>query len=174
MPSAMHLALFDLDHTLLPIDSDYEWSRSLVRIGVLDGEARERESDRFDRACQAGTPDIAEFLRFQPAPIARAFGIEQLVATGFEQRPDGECTGRTEGTPSFHEGRIRRTGEWLASLGHALGAFECSWFCSDSRNDLPLLGRATDPVATNPDDVLHAAAIERGWPVLRLFEGVAR
>ncbi|MFZ4760966.1 MAG: HAD-IB family hydrolase, partial [Burkholderiaceae bacterium] len=25
----MHLALFDLDHTLLPIDSDYEWSRFL-------------------------------------------------------------------------------------------------------------------------------------------------
>ena len=229
MRSAMHLALFDLDHTLLPIDSDYEWSRFLVRIGVLDGEAPERENDRFYRDYQAGTLDIAEFLRVQlaplaahpretldgwhrrymaevvgprilpqarelverhrargdlvalvtatnafvTAPIARAFGIEHLVATGVEQGPDGAFTGRPEGTPSFREGKVARTGEWLATLGRSLADFERSWFYSDSRNDLPLLERVTDPVATNPDDVLHATAIDRGWPVLRLFEGVA-
>ena len=33
----MNLALFDLDHTLLPIDSDYEWGRFLTRLGVVDG-----------------------------------------------------------------------------------------------------------------------------------------
>ncbi len=230
MPPAMHLALFDLDHTLLPIDSDYEWSRFLVRVGALDGEAHERENDRFYRAYQAGTLDIAEFLRFQlaplaahpratldgwhrrfmaevieprilpqarelverhrargdlvalvtatnafvTAPIARAFGIEHLVATDVETAPDGAFTGRPQGTPSFREGKIARTAQWLASLGHELGGFARSWFYSDSRNDLPLLERVTDPVATNPDDVLHAAAIERGWPVLRLFEGVPR
>jgi HAD superfamily hydrolase (TIGR01490 family) len=228
MPTAMHLALFDLDHTLLPIDSDYEWSRFLVRIGVLDGEAYERENDRFYREYQAGTLDIAEFLRFQlaplaahpratldawhrrfmaevieprilpaaralverhraqgdllalvtatnafvTAPIARAFGIEHLVATGIEDR-DGEFTGRPQGTPSFREGKIVRTEEWLASLGHTLGGFGRSWFYSDSRNDIPLLERVTDPIATNPDAVLHQAAIERGWPVVRLFEGTA-
>jgi len=32
------LALFDLDHTLLPFDSDYEWGQFLVRQGVVDGE----------------------------------------------------------------------------------------------------------------------------------------
>jgi HAD superfamily hydrolase (TIGR01490 family) len=111
---------------------------------------------------------------FVTAPIARAFGIDHLVATGVEQGPDGAYTGRSEGTPSFREGKIARTGEWLASLGHALEGFERTWFYSDSRNDLPLLERVTDPVATNPDEVLHATAIERGWPVLRLFEGLAR
>jgi FMN phosphatase YigB (HAD superfamily) len=30
------LALFDLDHTLLPIDSDHEWGRFLVKTGVVD------------------------------------------------------------------------------------------------------------------------------------------
>ncbi|RPH46256.1 MAG: HAD family hydrolase [Burkholderiales bacterium] len=225
----MNLALFDLDHTLLPIDSDYEWSRFLVRIGVLDGDAYERENDRFYREYQAGTLDIAEFLRFQlaplaahprstldawhrrfmaevvvpsilpqarelvarhaaqgdlialvtatnafvTAPIARAFGIDHLVATGIEVGPDGEFTGRPHGTPSFREGKIVRTTEWLASLGHELPRFGRSWFYSDSRNDLPLLERVTDPVATNPDAVLHATAIDRGWPVIRLFEGVA-
>jgi HAD superfamily hydrolase (TIGR01490 family) len=226
----MHLALFDLDHTLLPIDSDYEWSRFLVRTGVLDGEAYERENDRFYREYQAGTLDIQAFLRFQlaplaahpratldawhrrfmaevieprilpqaralveehrargdllalvtatnafvTAPIARAFGIEHLVATGIEIGADGAYTGRPKGTPSFREGKIARTAEWLASLGHALDGFERSWFYSDSRNDIPLLERVTDPVATNPDDVLHATALERGWPVVRLFEGTGR
>ena len=27
------LALFDLDHTLLPLDSDYEWGEFTTRIG---------------------------------------------------------------------------------------------------------------------------------------------
>ena len=31
------LALFDLDHTLLHFDSDYEWGQFLVRLGVVDG-----------------------------------------------------------------------------------------------------------------------------------------
>jgi len=32
------LALFDLDHTLLPVDSDHEWGRFLVKIGVVDSD----------------------------------------------------------------------------------------------------------------------------------------
>ena len=39
----MNLALFDLDHTLLPIDSDHEWGEFLVRIGA-DAECRGRGS----------------------------------------------------------------------------------------------------------------------------------
>jgi chromosomal replication initiation ATPase DnaA len=27
---------FDLDHTLLPIDSDYEWGQFMARIGAVD------------------------------------------------------------------------------------------------------------------------------------------
>ncbi len=224
----MHLALFDLDHTLLPIDSDYEWARFLVRRGVLDGDHYERENDRFYRAYQDGSLDIFEFLQFQlaplaahpratldawhaeymreviepqitakardlvdqhrqrgdllalvtatnrfvTAPIARAFGIDHLVATGIEER-DGQFTGKPHGTPSFREGKIARTREWLASLGHELGSFERSWFYSDSRNDVPLLEQVTHPVATNPDPKLHAIAQERGWPVIQLFSQAA-
>lgn len=29
----MNLCLFDLDHTLLPLDSDHEWGEFMVRIG---------------------------------------------------------------------------------------------------------------------------------------------
>lgn len=66
----MNLALFDLDHTLLPIDSDYEWSRFLVAAGKVDSARFASENDRFYREYQAGTLDIAEFLAFQLGPLA--------------------------------------------------------------------------------------------------------
>ena len=65
---------------------------------------------------------------------------------------------------------MRRTDEWLASLGRDWAGFARSYFYSDSVNDMPLLERVTDPVATNPDPRLTALAGERGWPVIRLFE----
>ena len=37
------LALFDLDHTLLPLDSDYEWGQFLVRTGAVDADAFKRD-----------------------------------------------------------------------------------------------------------------------------------
>jgi hypothetical protein len=50
-----------------------------------------------------------------------------------------------------------------------LDQFERSYFYSDSQNDIPLLERVTDPIATNPNDKLLAHAQARGWPVLNLF-----
>ena len=41
------LALFDLDNTLLPIDSDYEWGRFLVKIGAVDKESYEKKKCRI-------------------------------------------------------------------------------------------------------------------------------
>ena len=65
----MNLALFDLDHTLLPIDSDYEWGRFLARVGAVDPAHQQRENDRFYRDYRAGTLDIQAFLAFQLAPL---------------------------------------------------------------------------------------------------------
>ena len=67
----MQLALFDLDHTLLPIDSDVEWARFLVRLGVVDGPSYGQRNEYFAQQYEAGTLDIAEFLDFQLAPLAR-------------------------------------------------------------------------------------------------------
>ena len=106
---------------------------------------------------------------FVTAPIVRALGVEHLIATRAARRADGHFTGRVAGTPSFREGKIRRVDEWLASRGQRLDGFERSWFYSDSANDLPLLERVTDPVATNPDPTLRARATAAGWPVLELF-----
>ncbi|MCU0927676.1 MAG: HAD-IB family hydrolase [Burkholderiaceae bacterium] len=103
------------------------------------------------------------------APIARAFGVEHLIAVELERDGGGRVTGRVRGVPSFRDGKIRRVDDWLASVGRSLGDFERVTFYSDSTNDLPLLERATDPVATNPSPALEAIALERGWPILKLF-----
>ncbi len=76
-PKRPNLALFDLDNTLLPLDSDYEWGRFLGRIGAVDPQSYQQENDRFYREYVAGTMDIGEFLAFCLAPLA-AHSQEQL------------------------------------------------------------------------------------------------
>lgn len=76
-PGERRLALFDLDHTLLPIDSDYEWARFLARVGAIDAEEHTRRNDQYLQQYQAGTLNIFEFLEFQLAPLA-AHPREQL------------------------------------------------------------------------------------------------
>ena len=104
---------------------------------------------------------------FVTAPIAREFGIENLIATEPEER-DGEFTGKVSGVPCFREGKVECLEAWLAGEGHTLAGFEASWFYSDSLNDLPLLDRVTHPVAVDPDETLRAHAERHGWPVMTL------
>jgi HAD superfamily hydrolase (TIGR01490 family) len=66
-----NLALFDLDHTLLPIDSDYEWGQFLVRTGAVDPVAFKRANDDFFAQYQAGTLDPVEYLEFALGTLAR-------------------------------------------------------------------------------------------------------
>jgi len=219
------LALFDLDHTLLPLDSDYQWAEFLARTGRAgDPEAaRRRNQDlmhRYERGelraeeaaafmlglltraddatlahwqrefmAQVITPVILPAAQnlvqqhlnaghlcavvtatndFVTAPIARAFGIEHLIATVAERR-DGRYTGRIHGVPSFQAGKVTRVHAWLHGMGLSLTEFERSYFYSDSPNDLPLLEAVTDPVVTNPSAALAQIAHARGWPALHLF-----
>jgi len=66
-----NLALFDLDHTLLPIDSDYEWGQFLVRIGAVDAAEYKRRNDAFFAQYQAGVLDPVEYLEFALGTLAR-------------------------------------------------------------------------------------------------------
>jgi HAD superfamily hydrolase (TIGR01490 family) len=67
----MRLALFDLDHTLIPIDSDHAWGGFLVRNGKVDAEAFARANDRFYDQYRDGTLDIDAYLRFALEPLVR-------------------------------------------------------------------------------------------------------
>lgn len=75
------LALFDLDHTLLPIDSADGWSHFLVRAAGLDaGPDGAHVSDRIRRFAadyRAGRFDVEGYLSFQMNLLAR-FPREQL------------------------------------------------------------------------------------------------
>ena len=104
---------------------------------------------------------------FIAAPIAREFGIPNLIATEPEQR-DGEFTGGVSGIPCFREGKVARLEAWLAERAATLASFSESWFYSDSLNDLPLLARVNHPVAVDPDDSLRAHAGRNGWPIISL------
>ncbi|WP_036170496.1 HAD family phosphatase [Massilia sp. 9096] len=74
-----NLALFDLDHTLLPIDSDFEWGQFLVRQGVVDADAYQRRNEAFFAQYQAGTLDPVEYLEFALGTLA-GFAPDQLRA----------------------------------------------------------------------------------------------
>ena len=222
------IALFDLDHTLLPCDSDYEWGQFLARIGVVDSKYYAQQNDRFYQDYKDGKLDIQAFLRFalkplsehsraqlqewhdafmqevitgqlrKPAldlvkrhqdagdlccvvtatnsfvtrPIVESFGIEHLVATEpatLGDHPLANFTGEVKGTPSFREGKIQRVHEWLATQNLVLDQLPQSYFYSDSLNDLPLLEKVSNPVATNPDAYLRNEASKRRWPILELF-----
>lgn len=105
---------------------------------------------------------------FVTRPIAREFGIENLVATDPEETPDGQFTGGVKGVPAFREGKVTRVSAWLAELGLGWSSFEETWFYSDSLNDLPLLSKATHPVAVDPDETLKEHAVANGWMMISL------
>jgi len=221
----MKLALFDLDHTLLPIDSDFEWGQFLCRVGAVDAAEFKRRNEEFFAQYQAGTLDPVEYLEFSlgtlasfeterlaelqqqymtevvmpnilpsarallqkhldagdlvaivtatnhfvVAPIAKAFGVEHLIAAMPERDAAGRITGKLLGTPTQGEGKIVHTKAWLEKLGHSLDSFESVHFYSDSHNDLPLLSIVSHPIATNPNAKLSEHATAQGWPLIHLF-----
>jgi len=58
------LALFDLDHTLLPLDSDYEWGEFTIRLGWCDATEFKRRNAEYFEHYRAGTLDIHDYVRF--------------------------------------------------------------------------------------------------------------
>jgi HAD superfamily hydrolase (TIGR01490 family) len=79
MTKKTKLALFDLDHTLLPIDSDYAWGQFTTTIGWTDPVAFGRRNDEFYAHYQAGTLDVHDYVRFATEAV-RARGPEQARA----------------------------------------------------------------------------------------------
>ncbi|WP_046116197.1 HAD family hydrolase [Aquincola tertiaricarbonis] len=214
------LALFDLDHTLIPFDSGMAWISFLAGQGALPPEA---PGDHL-ACCQrfvAGQADIHDLHRATVAPLAgfaprqlqaclqrfeadmatrlppdmkdlvaghrakghlcllvtatsaivaepfgRLFGLHEVVATRPRLTATGLPDGGIDGLPCHREHKPAHVAAALARRGLSLGAFEHSWFYSDSASDLPLLQAVSHPVAVRPDAALRSEARSRGWPVI--------
>ena len=107
--------------------------------------------------------------KFVTEPIARALGVEHLIAAVPEETPQGEFTGGLIGIPTSGEGKITHTENWLRQLDLSFDSFDKTYFYSDSDRDLPLLSRVSHPVAVNPNSRLKEYASSKGWPLMYLF-----
>jgi HAD superfamily hydrolase (TIGR01490 family) len=58
------ITFFDLDHTLLPIDSDYAWGEFTQAIGWTDPVEFKRRNDDYFQHYLAGTLDVHDYVRF--------------------------------------------------------------------------------------------------------------
>ncbi|ASK17971.1 histidinol-phosphatase [Halomonas sp. N3-2A] len=75
----MSLAIFDLDNTLISIDSDHAWGEFLLEQGAVDPVAYREANERFMADYNAGTLDMAAFLEMALKPLAENTP-EQLAA----------------------------------------------------------------------------------------------
>lgn len=99
----MKLALFDLDHTLIPFDSGMAWTRFLVARGVLPADAE----TVYLGYCQQyvdGTLDIRELHRVSVAPLA-SFGMATLRkwAAEFEAEIEPRVPGQMRALVRKHQ-----------------------------------------------------------------------
>ncbi|MES2414938.1 MAG: HAD family hydrolase [Pseudomonadota bacterium] len=76
---ARRIALFDLDHTLIPMDSDYEWGEFTIAEGWCDSTEFKRRNTEFFEQYRAGTLNIDEYVRFATQAICEK-GAEAAAA----------------------------------------------------------------------------------------------
>ena len=74
------LALFDLDHTLIPIDSDYEWGEFTIALGWCDATEFKRRNAEFFEQYRAGTLDVHDYVRFATQAIRTQGAIKSEAA----------------------------------------------------------------------------------------------
>src|SRR5690625_159431 len=78
----MTLAIFDLDKTLIPFDSDDHWGAFLVAQGLVSAAEHGDAVERFGTAYREGRLDIHEYSRFVLSPLTQhpPARLEQLRA----------------------------------------------------------------------------------------------
>ena len=74
------IALFDLDHTLVPFDSDYEWGEFTISLGWRDGVEFRRLNTGFFEQYNAGTLDLHEYVRFATSAIREQGATNSIAA----------------------------------------------------------------------------------------------
>ena len=74
------IGLFDLDHTLIPFDSDYEWNEFTIALGWRDGDEFKRRNAVFYVQYRLGTLDLHDYVRFATQAIREQGAINSIAA----------------------------------------------------------------------------------------------
>lgn len=85
-----NLCLFDLDETLLPLDSDHAWGNFIVSLGWVEETEFRQRNDEFFAQYQAGQLNIQDYIAFASMPLrvrspaelasAHALFMTQIIA----------------------------------------------------------------------------------------------
>jgi len=78
----MNLTLFDLDGTLIPIDSDHSFGAFMVEKGWVDGKVWGARNDEFFAQYNAGTLNLPAYVdfatsAFRSRPLAEALAVRE-------------------------------------------------------------------------------------------------
>lgn len=73
----MQLAIFDLDYTLVPFDTDKAWNKFLIELGVVNKEIYHKKNERFYQDYLHESLDIRAYQRFA-CEILQKFPICQV------------------------------------------------------------------------------------------------
>lgn len=74
------ITLFDLDHTLLPLDSDYSWGEFTTQIGWTDPVEFKTRNDEFFAQYKRGELKISEYVRFATQAIKTQGAAKSIAA----------------------------------------------------------------------------------------------
>ena len=74
----MQLAIFDLDHTLIPFDSDKAWIQYLIDIEAVDADYYQARNAQFYQDYLDAKLDIREYSRFA-SDVLQKFPTNQVV-----------------------------------------------------------------------------------------------
>lgn len=74
------IALFDLDYTLISVDSDYEWGEFTIALGWCDATRFKRRNAEFFTQYRAGTLDVHDYVRFATQAIREQGAIKSIAA----------------------------------------------------------------------------------------------
>lgn len=76
----MDIALFDLDSTLLPIDSDHSWGSFTQQLGWVDGQAFQLQNDAFYQDYKQQTLNVEAYVEFTTRAIREKGMVKALEA----------------------------------------------------------------------------------------------
>jgi len=103
---------------------------------------------------------ISSATPYQVEPCAKYLGIDNVACSTMEIQ-NGIFTGELGGALCFGQGKVDAALELAAAKGLDLA---CSYFYSDSTDDIELLEYVGNPRPLNPSEKLRLIADQRGWP----------